>query len=288
MANQNGRDSLLSVALLIVGMVSIQFSATMAKHLFETVHPAVITMMRTSFAAVFMLAVMRPWREKMAEKAWRRVALYGATLGVMNLLFYLALRRIPLGIAVALEFTGPLGVALFGSRRALDIVWVLLATLGIYILLPAGGFSADLDLVGVLLALSAGCCWGLYIVFGKKAGSVASTRQAAAWGMVFAALIVLPFGLFHLDLNVLPLSLILRKGLLLALLSSAIPYSLEMIVLRKMDSKTFGTLMSIEPVIAALMGLIFLREYLQAFQILAMLAITTACLGATITAPKTL
>lgn len=257
----------------------------MAKQMFGVVHPAAITMIRTSFAAFFLLAVLRPWREPMQAGAWPKVLFYGATLGIMNLLFYLSLKRIPLGIAVALEFTGPLGVALIGSRRALDILWVILAAIGIYLILPVSSLSGDLDPIGIALALAAGFCWGLYIIFGKRISEVATTAQAATYGMIFAALAVLPFGLYEMDTEVMASGAFWWRAVLVAVLSSAIPYSLEMIVLKRMDSKTFGTLMSIEPALAAGMGLIFLQELLSPLQIVAMLAIVSACLGATLTAP---
>lgn len=275
----------VSISLLIVGMLSIQFGATMAKQMFDLVHPAAITMIRTSFAALFLLAVLRPWRLPMQAGAWVRVIFYGATLGIMNLLFYLSLKRIPLGIAVALEFTGPLGVALIGSRRALDILWVVLAAIGIYLILPIASLSGGLDSVGIVLALAAGVCWGLYIIFGKRIGNVASMGQATTYGMIFAALAVLPFGLFEMNVAVMTTASFWWKAILVAILSSAVPYSLEMVVLKRMDSKTFGTLMSIEPALAAGMGLLFLQEVLSPMQVLAMLAIVTACLGATLTAP---
>lgn len=275
----------VSISLLIIGMLSIQFGATMAKQMFGVVHPAAITMIRTGFAAVFLLLVLRPWKASMQAGAWPKVIFYGATLGVMNLLFYLSLKRIPLGIAVALEFIGPLGVALMGSRRALDILWVALAALGIYLILPITSIEADLDPIGIALALAAGVCWGLYIIFGKRISEISTTAQAASYGMIFAALAVLPFGLVEMNLEVMTSHDFWWRAILVAILSSAVPYSLEMIVLKRMDSKTFGTLMSIEPALAAGMGLLFLNELLSPLQILAMFAIVSACLGATLTAP---
>ena len=275
----------VSILLLVIGMLSIQFGATMAKHMFDTVHPATITMVRAGFGALFLLACFRPWREPMQVGAWKKVIVYGGVLGMMNLIFYLALKRIPLGIAVALEFIGPLGVALIGSRRLIDLLWVFLAAVGIYLIAPIDGANGALDPVGIALALGAGLCWGLYIIFGKRIGDVASTRQAAAWGMVVAALVVLPFGLYNMNAEVMASRDFWTRAIFVGVLSSAVPYTLEMIVLKRMDSKTFGTLMSIEPALAATMGLVFLHEVLSSTQILAMFAIVSACLGATFTAP---
>lgn len=271
---------LASIGILVLAMLSIQFGAAQAKQLFETLSPAVITMLRTAIASVFLLIWFRPWRTPLTRQGWVRVGVYGVILGLMNLTYYFALKRIPLGIAVALEFVGPLGVALLSSRRLLDIVWCLLAAVGIFLLVPWSGISPDLDPIGVGLALLAGFCWGLYIIFGKRIGDHATTGQAASYGMVFASLTVLPFGFVEFHYQSMTPNLWMM-GVMVAILSSAIPYTLEMIVMKRMDSKTFGTLMSIEPGLAALMGWVVLHEKLSSVQILAMSAIVIACLGST-------
>ncbi len=271
---------LVSLSLLILAMLSIQFGATQAKQLFDSLSPAVMTMLRTSFAAVFLLLLFRPWKSQMSRQGFLRIAIYGIILGVMNYTFYLSLQRIPLGIAVALEFVGPLGVALLGSRKAIDILWVFLAAIGIYLLVPWSGVSSHLDPTGVSLALGAGICWGLYIIFGKRIGDHGTTKQAASLGMLFAALAVLPFGIAEFRADTMSPRL-WGLGIMVAILSSAIPYTLEMIVMRRMDSKTFGTLMSIEPALAACMGLVVLKEKLSPIQILAMACIVIACVGST-------
>ncbi|MES2744805.1 MAG: DMT family transporter, partial [Bdellovibrionota bacterium] len=274
----------LSIGLLLLAMLSIQFGATQAKQLFHELSPAVITMIRTALATGFMFAVFRPWRTPLSRSAWGRVAVYGITLGVMNLVFYFALQRIPLGVAVALEFVGPLGVALYGTRRWVDLIWVILAGVGIYMLVPWSGVTTGLDPLGVLLALGAGFCWGCYIIFGKRIGTDVTSGQASAFGMMFAALTVLPFGAWSFKSSVMTPRLWLL-GAMVALLSSAIPYALEMIVMRRMNARTFGILMSIEPALATLMGLVFLHESLDGFQTLALVAIVSACLGSSLTAP---
>ena len=167
-----------------------------------------------------------------------------------------------------------------GSRKPIDVLWVALAALGIYLLVPWSGFSAALDPLGVGLALAAGFCWGLYIIFGKRIGDDVSTQQAASYGMVFAALAVAPFGLYEFDSSVMTSRLWLL-AIMVAVMSSAIPYTLEMIVLKRLDSRTFGTLMSIEPALAALMGLAVLGERLDTIQILAMSCVVIACVGST-------
>jgi inner membrane transporter RhtA len=195
----------------------------------------------------------------------------------MNFVFYMALRTIPLGIAVALEFTGPLAVALAGSRRRSDFVWVTLAGGGLLLLLPIDPKATALDPVGVLFALAAGFCWALYIVFGQKAGR-AHGPTASTWGMLVAASFTVPIGVAQAGRALLDPS-ILTKGLAVAVLSSALPYTLEMIALRRLATRTFGTLMSLEPAVAALAGLLVLHERLTPIQWGAIAAVMIASVG---------
>lgn len=274
-----------SILILLVAMLSIQSGAALAKQLFPLVGSTGVTLLRTTLAALILVAIFRPWKVLWTKQQIHRVALYGASLGLMNLLFYLCLQYIPLGIAVGLEFTGPLAVALLASRRALDFVWALLAGLGIVLILPLTEASAGIDLRGAALALGAGFFWALYILFGKRAGEGTNSGQSATMGMVFAALVTFPFGAVEagtrlLDWNVLPL------GLAVAVLSSAVPYSLEMISLKRIPIKTFGILMSLEPVLAAMAGAVFLKEYLSPYQMGAIACIVIASLGSTLTAKE--
>jgi inner membrane transporter RhtA len=242
-----------------------------------------MTGLRLAFASILLLVIWRPWRVRLTEKSYRTIALYGTSLGLMNLFFYLALERIPLGVAVALEFTGPLTVALFHSRRKLDFMWAFLALGGIALLMPFHLFATHLDSVGIFWALAAGLCWALYIIFGQTAGQSENLGAVTSIGMFFAALIVLPFSIYltnvsQLSLNILPLALTV------AVLSSALPYSLEMIALKKIPTKTFGILMSLEPAMAALMGYLNLKENLSAIQLLAIVCIILASAGGALTA----
>jgi inner membrane transporter RhtA len=187
----------------------------------------------------------------------------------------MALRTIPLGVAVALEFLGPLAVAFAASQRRCDILWVSLAAIGVLLLLPLGPLGSVVDPVGVLFALAAGVCWALYIVFGQRAGRAHGTA-ASTWGMLTAALVVAPVGFSMGDSSVLgPRSL----GLVVAVLSSAFPYTLEIIALRRLSTRAFGTLMSLDPAAAALAGWVFLREQLTVTQWFAVAAITVASVG---------
>jgi inner membrane transporter RhtA len=205
------------------------------------------------------------------------VIVYGLSLGTMNFVFYMALRTIPLGIAVGLEFLGPLALALASSRHRLDIVWILLAAIGLLLLLPIAPASAHLDPAGVLFALAAGACWALYIVFGQRAGR-AHGASASAWGMIIAAIWIVPFGVASAG-RALIAPRILPGGFAVAMLSSALPYTLEMTALRRLATKTYGTLMSLEPAVAALAGLVFLDERLALMQWLAIGAVMAASIG---------
>ena len=276
------RTALLApIGLLLVAMISIQSGASLAKSLFPLVGAEGTTALRLVLGATILSLVMQPWRTRLNLAAYRSLLAYGLALGGMNLLFYMSLQSIPLGIAVALEFTGPLGLALLSSRRLLDFVWVALAIFGLWLLLPSGLAQTSLDPLGMALALGAGLCWALYIVFGQKAGA-AHGRQTVALGTWVAALLVLPIGLWQAGGSLLSVDL-LPIALGVAVLSSALPYSLEMVALTRLPARTFSILMSLEPAIAALSGLLFLSEQLSWNQWLAIGAIILASAGAAAT-----
>lgn len=222
--------TLLPVGLLLIAMASIQSGASLAKSMFPLVGAQGTTALRLFFAALILLLLLRPWRKRLSLQSLRSVVVYGIALGGMNLLFYLSVRTVPLGIAVALEFTGPLLVAILSSRRLLDFLWIGLAVFGIWLLLPLGNSAEPLDLVGADL----------------------------------------------LDPALIPLAL----GV--AVLSTALPYTLEMVALTRLPARTFGTLMSIEPAFGALSGLLFLGERLSPTQWLAIGAIILASVGTTL------
>ncbi|ATR83902.1 threonine/homoserine exporter RhtA [Pseudomonas sp. HLS-6] len=272
--------TLFPIALLMIAMASIQSGASLAKSLFPLIGAQGTTTLRLIFASVIMLLLLRPWRAKLNASTLKTVLIYGAALGGMNLLFYMSLRTVPLGIAVALEFTGPLAVALYASRRAVDFLWIGLAVLGLALLIPVGQTGTGIDLVGACYALGAGVCWALYILYGQKAGAD-NGIQTAALGVVIAAFVVAPFGIAHAGTDLLSPALI-PVAIGVAILSTALPYSLEMVALTRMPAKTFGTLMSIEPAFGALSGLLFLNEVLSLTQWLAIAAIITASAGATL------
>ncbi|HUE92397.1 threonine/homoserine exporter RhtA [Pseudomonas sp.] len=272
---------ILPIILLLIAMTSIQSGASLAKGLFPEIGASGTTALRLSLGALILCILMRPWQAKLTLKSCRSLLAYGLSLGSMNLLFYLSLKTIPLGIAVALEFTGPLGLALLSSRRLLDFVWIALAVFGLWLLLPTAQSDVALDPVGMALALAAGLCWALYIVFGQKAGAEHG-KQTVALGTIVAALLVFPIGLWQAGSGLFSLDL-LPIALGVAVLSSALPYSLEMVALTRLPARTFSILMSMEPAIAALSGLLFLSERLTLNQWLAISAIILASAGAAAT-----
>ncbi|CAP44035.1 putative membrane protein [Bordetella petrii] len=278
-ASRPPATSLYPVLLLMVAMVSMQGGASLAKSLFPAVGAQGTAALRLLFSALMLLAYFRPWRVRLPASGWRVVLAYGLSLGAMNLLFYMALRTIPLGMAVALEFTGPLAVALLSSRRLTDFAWIALAAAGLLLLVPHGADMHTLDPAGMAYALAAGLCWALYIVSGRRAGTRHGTQTVALAASV-AALAVLPFGLAQAGPALFsPALLPLAVGV--AILSSSLPYALEITVLARMPVRVFGTLLSLEPVFAAVSGLLFLGEILTLTQWAAVAAIVAASAGIT-------
>lgn len=254
--------------MIMLAILSIQSGATLAKQTFPLVGAAGASALRLVFATAILMAVWRPFsgnRWAMLGRAEKRaIVLYGAAMAGMNLMFYLSLERIPLGLAVAFEFCGPLTVALVRSRRLLDVAWVVCAVLGLGLLLPVVS-SVQLDPVGVALALGAGVCWALYMIFGQRAGAAMHGGSAVALGMAVAAVLVLPVGVISAGTKLLSWDIV-GVSVGIAILSSALPYSLEMYALKRLPVQVFGVLMSIEPAVAALMGTVFLSERLSAAQ----------------------
>lgn len=269
------------VFMLLVAMTCIQSGASLAKQLFPAVGAEGAAALRLVFAALILCMVWRPWRTKLTRREALFIMLYGLSIGGMNLLIYLSLERIPLGIAVALEFTGPLAVALLTSRRLLDFLWVVFAALGIILFLPVSGFTEALDPVGVGYALAAGLCWALYILFGQKAGMSLHSGTATALGMTVAMLFVFPFGVAQAG-EALFNGALVPLAVSVAVLTSALPYTLEMAALKRLPRKTFGILMSLEPAIGALSGLVFLSEQLSPLHYLAIGCIIGASIGSTV------
>ena len=271
----------LPVSVLIVAMFSFQIGAALAKQLFPIVGASGATALRLGLGSLVLLAAWRPWRVRPSAREARTIVIYGLAMGWMNLFFYSSLNRIPLGIAVALEFTGPLAVAIATSRRAVDFAWIVLAALGLIALLPLGLESKPLDPAGIGYALAAGLCWALYIVFGQKAGN-AHGGQTAALGTLAAAIAIVPIGIAKAGTALLSPAL-LPAACGVALLSTALPYSLEMYAMTRLPTRTFGVLMSGDPALAALSGLAFLGENLSVIQWAAIASIMLASAGSAAT-----
>lgn len=276
----SSRFSLPAVPAVLLSIISVQGGAAIAKGLFPVLGAAGTTSVRIGLSALVLLAVVRPRLGQLRAAQWRAVVPYGLALGAMNFLFYCALARIPLGLAVTLEFVGPLGLALVGSRRWVDVVWVVLAGAGIALIAPWSG--AGLDLLGMGFALAAGAGWAVYIVLGRRTAAVLPGSVAVTVGMLFAALPVVPFGLASGSLLALTPHLLLL-GILLAVFSSVLPFTLEMQALKVLPTRTFSVLMSLEPAAAAISGWLLLGEKLTPGQWLAVVLIMAASAGATLT-----
>ncbi|MGE7197160.1 EamA family transporter [Brevundimonas naejangsanensis] len=277
-------SAVLPYLALIGGMVSLSAGTSFAKTLYPMVGPAGTAGLRVGLSAIVLLAVFRPWRSAFTTSDLRALAVYGVVMGLMNLSFYMALNTIPLGVALAIEFMGPLSVALFNSRRLIHFVWVGLAVLGLILLLPLDGNVSRLDPIGCAYAAGAAVFWAGYIVFGKRVSHLPSGSTVAI-GMTFAAMTVVPFGVAGAGMSLLDPK-ILALGLVVALVSSALPYTLDMVALRHIPKRTFGVAVSGDPAIGALAGLFVLGEHLTSQQWLAIAAIIAASVGAVLTSPS--
>ncbi|MGX9838281.1 threonine/homoserine exporter RhtA [Enterobacter dykesii] len=271
----------LPVAVILIAMLSIQSGASLAKSLFPLVGAPGVTALRIVLGTAILVVIFKPWRLRFKNEQRLPLLFYGLSLGAMNYLFYLSIQTIPLGIAVALEFTGPLAVALFSSRRPVDFIWVVLAVLGLWFLLPLGQSVAEIDLTGAALALGAGACWAVYILTGQRAGEEHGPATVAL-GSLIAAIVFVPIGMAQATESIWQWS-VMPIGLAVAILSTALPYSLEMIALTRLPTRIFGTLMSMEPALAAISGMAFLGETLTLTQTLALCSIIAASMGSTLT-----
>ncbi len=271
--------SILALLALLGSLVSLCVGSSYAKSLFPTLGIEGVSALRIGFSMLLLCLALRPWRRTWTWADARPLALYGFTLGLMNLLFYEAIGRIPLGLAIAIEFTGPLAVAIWHSHRWLDGLWVALAVIGLLLLVPLPGWNdaASLDPWGVAFALAAAVCWALYIVQGQRVARRFGV-QAVAMGMAFAACLVVPVGLASENLTWLQPSW-WWAGLGVALFSSAIPYALEMFALRHLPRHTFSICLSLEPVIGALAAGWMLAEALSPMQWAAIALVMLASMG---------
>ena len=286
---QAGRQDDAATALgpglaILASMVSVNAGAAWAKGLFPVVGSEGLTALRVGLAALLLLAVVRPWRTRVTRLDARNLLVYGLMLGMMNLCIYRSFERIPLGIAVAIEVTGPLAVVILASRHLRDFVWVACAGFGLWLLLPLREGAASLDPVGVLYALAAAFCWAMYIVFGKRVSTLKG-GHVVSWGMLVAAICTVPVGLAQAG-SALFAPQILLGGLVVAVLSSILPYSLEMLALSRLPRRVFGILVSAGPAVGALAGFFVLGEVLTAVQWAAIGLIVVATGGSAATAGR--
>ena len=265
---------------MLVGIASVQFGAGIAKTLFDEVEPATIVWLRLVTSAVVLALVARPVLRGRSGADWLVVLGFGATLGLMNWAIYQSFARIPLGIAVTIEFIGPLTLAVIGSRRMRDLAWVVLAGLGVALL---GVERTDLNLAGVLFALLAGAAWAAYILLSAQTGRRWQGLDGLAMASVVATVLLTPVvvggGGEGLDARILVL------GAAVGLLSSVIPYSCEMAALRRLAPAVFSILMSLEPAAAALAGIVVVGEFISGVQWLALVCVVVASIGATRSRP---
>jgi inner membrane transporter RhtA len=282
LASRTADGAAAPVLAIAAAMVSTYAGAAFAKQLFPLVGAEGVVALRVGLSALLLAAFARPWRVLPSRAEIPTLLLYGLTLGCMNLLIYRAFARIPIGIAVSIEVMGPLAVVLLSSRRARDFVWVACAAFGLWLLLPLRTAAGALDPVGVACAAGAAFCWALYIVFGKRASqsqAQSSGSGTVAWGMLAASLFIVPIGASYAGSALLS-PFALAAGLAVAVLSSAAPYTLEMIALRRLPRRVFGILVSASPAVAALAGFVVLGERLGGLQWVGIGLVMLAC-GAT-------
>ncbi len=265
------------IGLLLISILSVQFGSALAKSLFGELGPWGVVSLRVSVSALFFFIVWRlKWNAKIRENIGPIIA-FGLILAAMNSAFYAAIDRIPLGIAITLEFMGPLGLAVLKSQRWLDLLWAMLAIAGISLLAPVNGFT--IDILGMGLALLAGIFWAIYILLAARIGAQLSGIEGLAWALLVSTIILLPIGIATAGRALLnPRLLALGAGV--ALLSTAIPYSLEIAVLRSLPIKVFSIMLSLEPMAGVLAGLLILKEQLSARSLAACLLVSIAAAGA--------
>ncbi len=279
---------LLSVLFMVLSMTSYQISASFAKQLFEVLDPLTVTILRLCFAAIIICLMFRSWKiiSRLSFLKWRDLLCYSAALCLMNVLFYMSLGKLPQGIAVGLEFIGPLGLALLSIKQRSDYIWVLLAILGIALMVPWGQANSDnFSVFGALCALGAGFCWALYIYFGQRVVQQNIGMHALTIAISLAALTLLPIGLYH-NAAALVDTQYWGKAIAIAILATAIPYALDLKALQHLSKLSYGTLSSLSPALAALTGLVLLGEQISLLQWVALFCVMLASVGVTLRASR--
>lgn len=269
-------DTTTAVIAVVIAMLSITAGASIAKSMFSTLSPENVTVLRLSISAIILFFGLKAWQVRLKRQEILIVFIYGVAIAGMNLFFYLAIKTVPVAIALAVELTGPLCVAVIFSQNRSDYLWVLFAAIGIYLLIPSSSSHSELELTGLFYALVAAFFWGMYILVGKKVGQCYGSK-APALGLIFASLLVIPFG------DSLPFALMNTEVALLvlviALLSSAVPLMLEMFALRKLPTNSYGVLTSGEPVVGTIVSFFILGEQLTVMQCFGIGIIVLASMG---------
>lgn len=274
----------IAVLYMVLSMISYQISASFAKQLFTVLDPLSVTILRLCFAAIIVCVMFRSWQifKRLPYLKWRDLLCYSTALCCMNVLFYMSLGKLPQGIAVGLEFIGPLGLALLSIQRRSDYIWVVLAIIGIMLMVPWGQTtSANFSLVGVACALGAGLCWAFYIYFGQKVVHQNMGMHALTIAISLSALVLLPIGLYN-NAPALLETQYWGKALAIAVLATAIPYALDLKALKQLNKLSYGTLSSLSPALAALAGLFLLGEKIGTLQWLALFCVMLASVGVTL------
>lgn len=272
-------DTKIALSAALLSMICVQGGASIAKRLFPALGPIGTSSVRIGLSTVLLLLINRPKFSTFTRQQWIYSAMYGIGIAAMNFIFYLAIQRIPLGLGVTVEFVGPLFLALFLSRKMLDVLWGLLACVGILLIVP--WTTNGVDLIGLGLAFLAGVFWAVYIVMGSKVSKIMEGKDAVTTGMIFASMIIIPIAVWDGSVfNITPSLFLLGLGV--AIFSSALPFSLDFVALKRLPAKTFSILTSLHPAFAALSGLLFLNETLTLLQWLSICCVVAASMGATI------
>lgn len=273
----------MAIAASLSAMISVQSGASIAKMLFSPLGPTGVATLRTGLAGLLLALIHHPNITKFTKQQWLCILFYGFSTAAMNLIFYYGVQLIPLGLAVTIEFIGPLGLALLTSRKPTDFLWAVLAATGIVLIVPWNKQAnvSSINFLGCVLVFIAGIMWALYIVSGRRLSQMVKNSDAVTCGLCCASLFILPFGILSGDL----LNLTPRFALLsfcVAILSSALPFTLDLFSLKEIPSKVFSILQSLQPAFAALSGLLFLHEILTFTQWLAIFFVISASMGATL------
>ncbi|BAP35295.1 putative amino acid transporter [Acinetobacter guillouiae] len=281
-------SQLTAVLFMVLSMVAYQISASFAKQLFEVLDPITVVTLRLCFASILIILMFRSWKiiKRLPYLRWNELLYYSGSVCLMNVLFYASLGKLPQGIAVGLEFLGPLTLALLSIKQKTDYIWVFLAIIGIALMVPWQDATAhNFSYLGAAFALGAGVCWASYIYFGQKVVRQNIGMHALSIAIVLSALVMLPISAVH-NPDALLQTQYWGKALLIALLATAIPYALDLLALKQLSKMSYGTLSSLSPALAAISGMVLLNEHITAWQTAALICIMIASVGVTFRAAK--